>query len=216
MTNLTNTQAELVCYDVTISITKQTLKHSRNGRLKNNLRLQLLNAVGAAEPGVYQTKINWNPCLKGNEAGYTQWKYDLDSSWPDTEMVDFADKLINLASSKLSNEQPGSMIILPAYGPKKYEYHKWDPHTPQTEVHKQLQELCVQAWKEQEATGSNDTMDLSVADVGFSGARWNVVECGESREYVMRIGLERVNEAYGQYVISFVTFNPASECQVYA
>lgn len=70
MIDLTNTQAELVCYDVTISITKQTLKHSRNGRLKNNLRLQLLNAVGAAEPGVYQTKINWNPCLKGNEAGY--------------------------------------------------------------------------------------------------------------------------------------------------
>lgn len=217
MTNLTDLQAQLVCYDTIISVTKQTLKHSRNGHLKNNLRLQLLNAVGLAEPAIYQTKVNWNPELKGNEAGYSKWVYDPEAGHYDSEMVDFADKLIKLASTKLAKEQPGSKIILPAYGPKKYEYHLWDTHTPQTEVHKQLQELCVQAWKELKATGDKESIHTlpydakTVPGIGFSRDRWNVVDCGESKEYFFRIGLEKVSEAYSQYVISFVTFAPADE-----
>ena len=206
-------QAQLICYDVVIAITKQTLEHSRNGRHKNNLSLRLLNAVGSAEPKVYQTKINWNPELRSNEAGYSKWVYDPEAGHYDAEMVEFADKLIKLASVKLANEQPGSKIILPAYGPKPYEYHKWDSHTPQTKVHEQLQELCVQAWKELEATGDKEAIrDLpydakTLPDVGFSSHRWNVVDCGKSGEYVLRIGLEKVSKAYGQYVVNFVTFD---------
>lgn len=202
-------------YNFTISIAKQTLRHSRNGRLKNNLRLQLLNAVGPAEPTIYQTKINWNPELRSNEAGYSKWIYDPETGRADYDMVDLADKLIKLVGTKLTKEQPESKIILPKYGPNPYEAYKWDPHTPQTKVHEQLQELCVQAWKELEATGDKESIhDLpfdakTLPDVGFSRAHWDVVDCGKSGEYTLSIELEKIQGTENQYEISRTSFATA-------
>ena len=209
-TPTTNTTAQLFCVDFSLIARKQTLRRTgKRNPIRENIALVWDKDNSDRIPANgYQTPARWNP-VRGNDYsydGYADW--DLDGSLGDHDwrMRQLAENLIAAASDKLAKEQPGCKIVL----------DKND-----TRIFRTLFDLCKQAYIEQEATGDKYHIhdlpydETSLPDTGMSPQRWDVVDCGLGTEYFIRIGLEKVSDAYGQYVISFVTYKQGEQIRVW-